>query len=278
MNIEFVTAMKTSTISPSTQSTYASNYKRFMKLTADKPVLLFTETALVKELKTIEAPPMSVNGIISICMLIRKSVHLTNKKLEKYRTELVAKHYENKEISNSEVLIDKLATINDIATYVAQQLSARDYTSFIINFLLFKFGLRNADVNLTIVKSKAYATDDSINYIYFTTNYIVFIVNDYKTRAVYGPKKFKITSRPVINACKILLDDEDEYKLIPASNINAFIQSRTLNKMGSGMYFKSVVSELYRNGKKNEIRNLCASRGTNVATCEKEYTIDLTEN
>ena len=57
-----------------------------------------------------------------------------------------------------------------------------------------------------------------INYIYFTSNYVVFVVNDYKTRDVYGVKKFTIKSRPFINACKILLDDKDEYKLIDANN------------------------------------------------------------
>ena len=41
------------------------------------------------------------------------------------------------------------------------------------------------------------------------------------------------------------------------------------------MIFKSVVSELYANGMKNEIRKLGKSRGTSDSTMEKDYIIDL---
>ena len=275
MNDEFVNAIDKSEVSANTKTTYASNYRRLMNITADKPILCYTEPQLIKVLSAIDAPPMSINGIVSVCMLVRNSVHLSTKKLEKYRKSLYETYYSNKEANNTDVLKDKLVSINDLANYITERLVDKDYTSFIINYLLLKYGLRNADVNLTIVKSKAHATDTNINYIYFTSNYVVFVVNDYKTRDVYGVKKFTIKSRPFINACKILLDDKDEYKLIDANNKNAFIQSRTLNKIGSGMIFKSVVSELYANGMKNEIRKLGKSRGTSDSTMEKDYIIDL---
>ena len=275
MNDEFVNAIDKSEVSAKTKTTYASNYRRLMGITADKPILCYTEPQLIKVLSAIDAPPMSINGIVSVCMLVRNSVHLSTKKLEKYRKSLYDTYYDNKEANNTDVLKDKLATISELAEFVASRLSAKDYTSFIINYLLLKYGLRNADVNLTIVKSKTDATDTSINYIYFTSNYCVFLVNDYKTRSVYGVKKFTIKSRPFINACKILLEDKEEHKLIESNNKNAFIQSRTLNKIGSGMIFKSIVSELYANGKKNEIRNLGLSRGTSNSTMEKDYIIDL---
>lgn len=275
LNDEFVNAIDKSEVSANTKTTYTANYKRLMCITADEPILCFTEHKLIKVLSAIDAPPMSVNGIVSVCMLVRHSVHLSTTKLEKYRKSLYDIYYDTKEAKNTEILKDKLASISEIAEYTTSLLIDKDYTSFIINYLLLKFGLRNGDVNLTIVKHKTDAINDKINYIYFTSNYVVFKVNDYKTRVVYGVKKFSIYSRPFINACKLLLDDKASHKLIESSNKNAFIQSRTLNKMGSGMMFKSVVSELYANGKKNEIRKLGKSRGTSESTMEKDYIIDL---
>tara|TARA_R110000803_G_scaffold7869_5_gene25337 strand:+ start:850 stop:1683 length:834 start_codon:yes stop_codon:yes gene_type:complete len=277
MNDEFITAIDKSELSANTKTTYTANYKRLMRITADKPILCYTQPALIKVLSDVDAPPMSVNGLVSVVFLIRNSVHLSNSKLEKFRKTLYETHYDNKEANNTDVLKDKLVSISDLANYVASRLTAKDYTSFIINYLLLKYGLRNSDVNLTIVKSKTQATDKNINYIYFTSNYVVFVVNDYKTHDIYGTKKFTIKSRPFINVCKILLDDADSHVLIEATNKNAFIQSRTLNKMGSGLMFKSIVSELYSHGEKTKIRKLSLSRGTSISTIEREYTIDISD-
>ena len=106
MNDEFLNAIEKSELSASTITTYTSNYKRLMGFLKDEPILCFTEARLIKRLKELEIPPMSINGLVSVILLVRRSVHLTTKKIEKYREVLSKDHYTQKEVNNEEYYTD----------------------------------------------------------------------------------------------------------------------------------------------------------------------------
>ena len=275
MNDEFLNAIEKSELSKNTITTYTANYKRLMGLLNDEPILCFTEARLIKRLKELkDIPPMSINGMVSIVMLIRRHNHMPTAKIEKYKLVLSKDHYRDKNINNKE-LKNKLVSIEDLYEHIQQALKNEDYTTYIINYLMVKYGLRNLDLNLEIVKDKSIMKDDkTTNYIYFTKKYVMFIIQTYKTRSVYGIKSLRIEDKDFINVCKILLTDTDRFKLIESSNNNKFIQERTLNNMGEGLVFKSVLHQLSNDGDIETIKRLSLSRGTSLSVIFEDYHIE----
>ena len=275
MNDEFLNAIEKSELSKNTITTYTANYKRLMGLLNDEPILCFTEARLIKRLKELkDIPPMSINGMVSVVMLIRRHNHLPTAKIEKYKIVLSKDHYQNKNINNEE-LKDKLVSVKELYDHIQQSLKSEDYTTYIINYLMVKYGLRNLDLNLEIVKDKSIMKDNkTANYIYLTKKYVMFIIQTYKTRSVYGIKTFRIEDKEFMNVCKTLLADTDRYKLIQSSNNNKFIQERTLNNLGEGLVFKSVLHELSADGDIASIKKLAVSRGTSLSVIFEDYHIE----
>jgi len=275
VNDEFVNAIENSELSENTMMTYSSNYKRLMKLLKDEPILCFQESRIIKKMKEVEdIPPMSINGMLSVVYLIRNSVHLTNKKLDKYREFLMKENKKHKAESKERILLDKLVSIEDLHKHIKTALEDKDYKKYIINFLMVKFGLRNLDLKLFIVSDKNIFKDDTTaNFIYLTDKYAVYTIQTYKTRDTYGVKQFKIYEKEFTDVCRLLLKDTDEYELIDNNNHNRFIQQRTINEVGEGVVFKSLVHELAREGDLDSIKRLGLSRGTEMNCVMEEYHI-----
>lgn len=273
MNDEFLNAIEKSELSASTITTYTSNYKRLMGFLQDEPILCFTEARIIKRLKELEIPPMSINGLVSVILLVRRSVHLTTKKIEKYREVLSKDHYTQKEVNNEE-LKEQLVSIEELNEHINQLLTNRDYTAYIINYLIVRYGLRNMDLDFRIVKDKSMGNNKT-NYIYLTKKYAMYVINQYKTRSTYGVKKLKIVDSDFRRVIKKLLDDKDEYEFINANNVNKFIQHRTYNGLGEGKIFKSIISELADDGDIKRIKELGETRGTEITTIFNDYQVDL---
>lgn len=277
MNDEYLFAIEGTELSPKTITTYTANYRRLMRILKDEPILCFSEERLVRRLKEeTDVKPMSMNGMVSVILLIRRSVHLATGKIEKYKELLSKDHYDNKAF-NSDELVEQLATIKELWDYTNQALEDEDYITYIINYLMIKFGVRNMDLDLDIIKDKSIMKDNTTtNYIYITKKYAMYVVNSYKTRSVYGVKKLKIEDKEFMNVCnKLLVDnDTDQHTLFTSSNNNKFIQSKTLNGMGEGLYFKSIIYEMSQEGYVSLIKKIGATRGTSLTCVFDNYYVE----
>tara|TARA_R110000787_G_scaffold277498_1_gene386881 strand:- start:2434 stop:3264 length:831 start_codon:yes stop_codon:yes gene_type:complete len=275
MNDEFIYAISNSELSENTMMTYASNYKRLMRLLKDEPILCFQESRIIKKMKEfVDVPPMSINGMLSVVYLVRKSVHLTTSKLDKYREFLMKENKKHKAESKERILLDKLVSIEALHNHIKTALEDKDYKKYIVNFLMVRFGLRNLDLKLHIVNDKNIFKDDTTaNYIYLTEKYAVYTIQNYKTRDTYGIKQFKIYDKEFTDVCRLLLKETDDYELIDNNNHNRFIQQRTINEVGEGVVFKSLVREYATNGDIDSIKKLGLSRGTEMNCIMEEYHI-----
>lgn len=277
MNDEYLFAIEGTELSPKTITTYTANYRRLMRILKDEPILCFSEERLVRRLKEeTDVKPMSMNGMVSVILLIRRSVHLATGKIEKYKELLSKDHYDNKAF-NSDELVEQLATIKQLWDYTNQALEDEDFITYIINYLMIKFGVRNMDLDLDIIKDKSIMKDDTTtNYIYITKKYAMYVVQSYKTRSVYGVKKLKIEDKEFMGVCeKLLVDnDTDQHTLFTSSNNNKFIQSKTLNGMGEGLYFKSIIYEMSQEGYVSLIKKIGATRGTSLSCVFDNYYVE----
>ena len=80
-----------------------------------------------------------------------------------------------------------------------------EFQRFIVNFIIYEFGLRNKDVNLSIVTGEQFNNlnekDKELhNFIIVQPSNIEFYIDDYKTRSSYGVKRFKSTNTKLNNA------------------------------------------------------------------------------
>jgi len=269
--MELDDALMNKSLSTSTKLNYNYAYKKLMVMTNGVNIHTIKNNKLVDLLKELDIPPMSKNGMISVCILILKHYNKPITSLIKYRELIKDEHFEKNQ--NDSITSDKLVSIKELNDYNKQLYLDKKYVDFIINYLLVNYGLRNLDLDLTIVNNKS-QVNNKYNFIYLTTKYVVVIINIYKTASTYGKKKFTIYNNDLIRAVKELISDKKEINLINVVDKDSFIKSRTLNNLGETLIFKSIISELARNNNQKEIRRLASTRGTDIGTIYKFYQIE----
>ena len=259
-------------ISENTKRNYKYAYNKLMNITNNELISNLKDSHIVRLMKTTDLPPMSKNGMLSVAINILKAYNKPISALEKYRETIIAEHYKNKK--NDTTIADKLVSIKQLKDYTKKLYKEGNYIDFIINYIMINYGVRNMDLDLIVVKDKSHVNETD-NFIYTTTKYVIVIINKYKTASTYGMKKFMIYNNDMIRAVNNLLGDKNEIKLINAVDINAFIQSRTLNNLGEGMVFKSIIAEHAKNNNIDKIQQLSKTRSTEVNTIFKDYHIKI---
>ena len=113
---------------------------------------------------------------------------------------------EDKKEKNAE-LEKTLPSYETYAYYIDEVYKAKNWKSYIVNYLLFKYGVRNLDLDLIITRDKSAVSkinnkDSEVNYLYITPSnkYIRYIRNRYKAVNSYGRKVIDITAKKFINA------------------------------------------------------------------------------
>lgn len=271
-------------IGDATKRTYNSVYRRLMKLTGDESVLNMSEDRLIKTINQDGIPPQSKNTLLSVAMYIRKSKGLSSDKIIKFRdTTLFKEKVAYKEQKNKS-LEEELPSLEKLENYTKTLFKNEQYISYIVNFLMLRFGLRNKDLNLIITNNQdvTFVGDKSkVNYLYVTKKYVTYIRNDYKTHSTYGKQKHKIEKSHFTRAVKAVLGDDYEKPLFQVSDgdgisedsVSKIIQRFTYNNLGEGKYFKIQIKDLKNQGNIRRIRELAKTRGTDLETVFQEYDI-----
>jgi len=208
---------KVNTIGDSTRKVYRYNYKRLLIFTDGEPVLAMSQERLINFIHQSGIPPQSQNGLLTVALIIRNKNGLISDKLIKFRD---AKLYNDKiaykRIKNVQ-LKDELPNLDDLEKYTRSLYNNGDYTGYIINYLMLRYGLRNKDLNIIITNNRDITSirdKTNINYLYPTKNYIVYIRNDYKTFSTYGKQKHRVEKALFYRAVMHVLGNEYEKPLL----------------------------------------------------------------
>jgi len=153
-----------------------------------------------------------------------------------------------------------------------------NWKDYIINWLILNYQVRNCDLNFDIVTRKLDATDKTKNYIWLSHRKVVYIRNVYKTSATYGTKTCIITDPNFIVAVKRVKSHqkygENQGTFIPNSNqVGYYVLNATLDKMGEGNMFKTVVNHFRTDLQK--IKEISENRGSSIGVILSNYDIDL---
>ncbi len=273
------------TLGDSSKVIYRSVYRRFLNLSDHTKLLDMSEANIIKLVNNDRIPPKSQESLLDVAVLVRKANNASYEKILKYKTIQLKKSIDKHKLEKNEKLKDELPDKKQIERYIKTLLNNKDYVSYIVNYLLLTYGVRNLDLNLILTSDKDVTLkghNSEINYLYVTSTYVMFIRNNYKTYKKYGQKKIKIIKKSFVNACTQLLSDNYDTPLLKLKNgdpiseesIGRVIQEMTYNNIGEGMYFKVNIADSKKSNNIKRIRDLSNHRGTALETVFQEYDID----
>ncbi len=265
-------------ISTSSKRTYVYAYDRLMVLTDYIPVSNISEKRMVKFLKETDAPSNSINVMLSVVLMIRREREQSIDLLLKFKeNKLVKKMDKEKQVKNLE-LQKTLPSYDTYMMYVNDLYRQKDWRSYIVNYLLITYGVRNLDLNVIITRDKFVASkrrESEVNYLYVTKRYVKFIRNHYKTHSSYGRKEDTITATKFMYAVNEYLDEDFEKPLLDVEeqSVGATIRNMTYNMIGEGGVYKILVEYHKSRGDVNKLKALSISRGHQLDTQMGYYDI-----
>jgi hypothetical protein len=258
-------------VSETTKKNYINQYNKLYSQLG-KPIGDADEDKIIDSIKEISNDnPSNSWTYLNIPIMVKKLLKKDVDKLEEWRNELKEQRESHTKKNNDNKELPSLKTLQEFTNQLYEQGKWRD---FIINELLLTLGLRNKDLNLTIVDKEP--DDVSRNYLVAHKAAIELIINDYKTAANYGKKELVIRNKKLRHAVSQLPLNSN---LLENSNvIHRYIQRRLYKHngkyLGEADYFKILVKATMK--KKNSMKlleMLSDTRGTDVQTIFDYYNI-----
>ena len=135
------------------------------------------------------------------------------------------------------------------------------------------YGVRNKDLNLSIVKTKKEMKDGE-NYLLLKKDKVVFIRDDYKTHKTYGKKTHEIVDKLFHEAVK----KTGVGKLIAETQISNGLRKLYINKMGEAKVFKMMIDHYYDKDEPASIKRLATDRGTSLSVVQGFYNVNAEDD
>lgn len=252
------------------------NYYRKIKGVLGKDIHITEQDELINMIDEISNDKVSNKlAFVNICMLVNNLYDSPVDLLNEYRFKLFAQR--DKENASKKEL--DLPQYKDVKKYIDSLTGVK----YIVNYLIFTYGVRNKDVNVFITNRKlAKNIDDDNNYLLIKNKEIEWVRNDYKTVQSYLQQRIVIKAKKFMEIVKSLpletwLLSGTATPISPTSLNNTV--SRMLYKyndkhMSEGEYFKLNVKHLQtQTNSYTKILKLGNIRGTNPDTIEGYYNL-----
>jgi hypothetical protein len=248
-----------------------------------------TEEVLIN---VINAFKMSSSGKLNyqnIAVMIKNQHNQPTEKLVKYKEQLT----EKKDLDTTHKVQQKLAILPSYETirkYIDELFIEGDYSKYLVNELIFSFGLRNVDINLIITTLPEYKDTkkndlekyERENWLVLKKNSVELVINRYKTKGSHGTKNIEVKLKKVVEAGNKLgsgwLIQNNKNEPVNDDRIHNFISLMEYNgvKLKQGDYFK--ISLLHLQSQPNslhKINMLSKTRGSKTLdTLDKHYNLE----
>ena len=259
-------------IMPSTKINYRTKYKKCLELNID---FKSSENKIIDKLDYLNDKNNNILSYLNICIVLRKHLGLPFQDLKEYRTDLTKSTQDEPTDTNKKNIEKGLPTVNELIEYTTNLFEEKQYTKYIINYLLLATSCRNIDLNCEIIHNDS-ENNGKDNYLLMRKDKVIFIRNDYKTSKTYKTLSSIIVDPDFIYACnqiptKYLIPDQNGNKLSNSSISNRIVQN-TYNSIGQGRYFKAIINE----SNTRDIINLSKLRGSKPETILNYYDINKT--
>tara|TARA_R110001632_G_scaffold92619_1_gene197770 strand:- start:132 stop:881 length:750 start_codon:yes stop_codon:yes gene_type:complete len=209
-------------------------------------------------------------SLLNLVIVLRREAGKATDELKKLRTSLAAKGLKE----NIKIMNEKGASLpskDEVASQMNMLFARQKYKAFIINYLMFHYGVRNLDLDLVIVKGRSRLPAEG-NYIKFISSkgQVTYVRRAYKTVKTYGEQTHVITDKKFIASLKAL----EAGPLLSGTQIHNDIGRNSI--LNEGDMFKMLVDAAYKKEDTAEINRLSESRGTAITTIKSNYNVNAT--
>jgi len=231
---------------------------------------------LVKIVNRLDMNATGKLNILNLFVMMRKDTLDINTLIE-LRTRLNKK----KLLHTAELIENKRETLPDYKTvnkYIDDLYNQKKYVDFVINYLIFTYGLRNRDINLEIITNENYKkATEAKNYLVIRKSDLLLIVNDYKTKSSYGVKKIQIRSGRILDCANKLREGaliRNKFNN-PVNDENLSYYIRLYDDLNESDYFKINVLHIQTlPNPVKELAKICSTRGScDINTINTYYNI-----
>lgn len=181
-------------------------------------------------------------------------------------------HTETKKTDDTIVYYD----LNCVHKDIERLAQSGDKQAYVINYLLFNYGVRNKDLDVFITNDKTAINSDD-NFLLVGDKSVKWIRNNYKTKANYGTKEILIKNPNFLRVMKLM--PNNSYLLsfdgthIASSSLDKFIKTRTIHNLTESQVFKNILHEKRNSNSIEKIKKQFSEwRGTDIDTINKFYT------
>jgi len=210
--------------------------------------------------------------MLNLIIVVRNVLELSVDKLKEYRSQLKQEQKAH-QVSKMSEAGEKLMSYVDFTKALSEAYLKDEWKKYVVNYLMMRYGVRNKDLNLSIVKTKKEMTDGN-NYLLLKKDKVVYIRDDYKTRSTYGKKTHEIHDNLFHEAVK----KAGVGKLIPEAQISNGLRKLYLNKMGEAKVFKMMIDHYYDKDDSASIKRLAADRGTSLSVVQGFYNVNAEDD
>jgi hypothetical protein len=275
--LEKLLSARTTSLSDATIKAYRNSYESNIENIGEH-FFFVSQKKYLEHLNKLDDSLNSKYALLNINIMIRTNEGKPTAILVKARatlSEAIAKE-----------MVEKLEDLElpDYTEYKEKvdALQKTDPQNYIVNSLILKYGFRNKDLNLNLIKNtkKKLVLDDKENYAVVKAKEIEFVINDYKTFKTYGTKKIKLSKKEnknLYNAIAsylaeghIYLLDKKNMERIAQSSLHSQIRSLS-NGYGTSSLFKMVVKYYRLKGDLDMLKELSKTRGTSLELISNNY-------
>ena len=259
-------------ISDSSKKVYLSLLKRMMSAKFKPPMKANEKLTYVKEHVSSFENPNTRLDMLNLIIVLRNIKELSVEKFKEYRSEL-KQQQKSHQVSKMSEAGEKLMSYEDYTKSLGEAYVKDEWKKYVVNYLMMKYGVRNKDLNLSIVKTKK-EMNEGENYLLLKKDKVIYVRDDYKTHKTYGKKTHEIHDNLFHESVK----KAGVGKLIPEAQISNGLRKLYLNKMGEAKIFKMMIDHYYDKDDSASIKRLATDRGTSLSVVQGFYNVNAEDD
>jgi hypothetical protein len=246
-----------------------SMYKK-LRIMFGGNLALLSNDLIIKSLTEKISNPNTLTSYLVVVQSIKKHYELPI-------TELVDSLIKIKERRIEETkcrMVTKVDVIPKYTELIKKLKSITDPKSYVINYLMLTFGVRNKDVDVFITDNPV--LKDNINYLLLDGNKIKYVINDYKTQKSYGSKTFVIKDKKFIEMVGKLKMNEHILVNMKGKRVTiaGLINKLTIDGISESDIFRSIIAHIRKKKNFGKLLQFYSdARGTDINTIMSNYNI-----
>ena len=270
--MELIDLINKKEISDSSKKVYQSLLKRLMNSKFKIPLKSNEQINKIEAfLETFDNPNTKLD-FLNLIIVIRNVKELPVDKLKLLRIKL-KQLQKTHQVSKLNGVGDSLISYESFNEKLNKAFEDAQYKKYIVNYLMMTYGVRNKDLDVTIIKAKK-DIEPKKNYLLINKDKIKYIRDDYKTHSKYGTQTHDINNDKFEMAVKKV----GMGKLFDANQISNALRKLYIDKHGEAKIFKMMIDHYYDNKDSESIKRISETRGTSLGVVDGFYNVNSTSN